>query len=68
MRRRHYGTEHGQAGELPSQAQRTLCGAYARTEDHLGTVRLHGIIKASTGIDFPHDTAHKTLRDENLTS
>ena len=38
----------------------------ARTGDHLGTVRLHGIIKASTGIDIPCNTIHKMLRDENL--
>ena len=40
----------------------------ARTGDHLGTVRLHGIIKASTGIDIPCNTIHKMLRDENLAS
>ena len=40
----------------------------ARTEDHLGAVRLHGIIRDSTGINIPYNKIHQILRDENLAS
>ena len=39
-----------------------------QTEDHLGAVRLHGIIRNSTGINIPYNKIHQILRDENLTS
>ena len=44
----------------------------ARTEDHLGAIRLHGIIiiiiMDSTGINIPYNQIHQILRDENLAS
>ena len=40
----------------------------ARTEEHLGTVRLHGVIMDSTGINIPYNKIHQILRDENLAS
>ena len=40
----------------------------ARTEDHLGAVRLHGIIRDSTGINIPYNKIHQILRDEDLAS
>ena len=40
----------------------------ARTEDHLGAVCLHGIIRDSTGINIPYNKIHPILRDENLAS
>ena len=44
----------------------------ARTEDHLGAMRLHGIIiiiiMDSTGINIPYNQIHQILRDENLAS
>ena len=40
----------------------------ARTEDHLGAMRLHGIIRDSTGINIPDNKTHQILRDENLAS
>ena len=39
-----------------------------QNRDHLGAVRLHGIIQASTGIDIPCNIIHKMLRDEDLAS
>ena len=39
-----------------------------QTEDHLGAVRLHGIIRNSTGINIPYNKIHQILRDENLAS
>ena len=40
----------------------------ARTKDHLDTVRLHRIIRDSTGIDIPYNKMHQILGDENLAS
>ena len=37
-----------------------------RTRDHLGVVRLRGIIKIGIGIDVPCSAIHKMLRDKNL--
>ena len=31
----------------------------ARTEDHLGAVRLHGIIRDSTGMNIPYNKIHQ---------
>ena len=33
----------------------------ARTEDHLGAVRLHGIIRDSTGINIPYNKIHADI-------
>ena len=40
----------------------------ARTEEHLGATRLHGIIRDSTGINIPYNKIHQILRDEDLAS
>ena len=52
---------------LPGRREHSAVLA-ARTGDHLGAVRLHGIIQASTGIDIPCNIIHKMLRDEDLAS
>ena len=39
-----------------------------RTEDCLGAVRLHGIIRDSTRINITYNKIHQILRDENLAS
>ena len=40
----------------------------ARTEDRLDAVRLHGIIRGSTGINIPCNKIHQILGDEDLAS
>ena len=40
----------------------------ARTEEQFGAMRLHGIIRDSTGINIPYNKIHQILRDENLVS
>ena len=40
----------------------------ARTEEQFGAMRLHGIIRDSTGINIPYNKIHQILRDENLAS
>ena len=40
----------------------------ARTEDHLDAVRLHGIIRDSTGVNIPYNKTHQIFRDEDLAS
>ena len=52
---------------LPGRREHSAVPA-ARTEDHLGAVRLHGIIRDSTGINIPYNKIHPILRDENLAS
>ena len=40
----------------------------ARTEDRLDAVRLHGIIRDSTGMNIHYNKIHQILGDENLAS
>ena len=52
---------------IPGRRERSAV-LTARTEEHLGTVRLHGVIMDSTGINIPYNKIHQILRDENLAS